>query len=120
MKRLPLALAAAAVVTVVPGACSSSSGSVATAASGDLRIEVEVRLGRILAGPQVVRAERGQQVQLTVDADVDDKVHVHGYDLYSPLSAGVPATVTFAAQIPGKFDVELERSRLGLVEIQVD
>lgn len=120
MRRLALALAAAVTVTLVPGACSSSSGSVATAASGDRRIDVEVRLGRILSGPPVVRVKRGQQVRLTVDADVEDKVHVHGYDLYSPVAAGVPAMVTFAAEIPGKFDVELERARLGLVEIQVD
>ena len=120
MRRLALALAAVATVTLVPGACSSSSGGVATAASGANRIDVEVRLGRILSGPRVVRVDRGQQVQLTVDADVNDKVHVHGYDLYSPVAAGVPATVTFAAEIPGEFDVELERSRLGLVEIQVD
>lgn len=119
MRRLALALAAVATVTLVPGACSSKAGSVATAAGGAQRIDVEVRLGRILAGPRVVQVERGQQVQLTVDADVEDKVHVHGYDLYSPVSAGAPATLTFAAEIPGQFDVELERSRLGLVEIQV-
>ena len=120
MRRLALALVAVATVTLVPGACSSSAGSAVTAARGEQRIDVEVRLGRILSGPRVVQVERGQQVRLTVDADVEDKVHVHGYDLYSPVAADAPATVTFAAEIPGQFNVELERSRLGLVEIQVD
>jgi hypothetical protein len=55
----------------------------------------------------------------TVDADVADEVHVHGYDLVADVAPGSPAELTFLADIPGVFEVELESSHVELLRLEV-
>lgn len=91
---------AAAGADVVPVAVAVAGGSVST---DDDRVDVPL----------------GDTVELTVTADVTDEVHVHGYDLHGDVAPGSPAKVTFTADIPGVFEVELEDAGLLLVELQV-
>jgi hypothetical protein len=52
------------------------------------------------------------RVRIVVIADVTDHVHVHGYDLTAEVAPGSPAVVAFTAELPGRFEIELEdRSR---------
>jgi hypothetical protein len=54
----------------------------------------------------------GTRVRIVVIADVSDHVHVHGYDLMSDVAPGSPGVVSFTANVPGQFEIELEdRSR---------
>jgi hypothetical protein len=41
-----------------------------------------------------------------VASDVDDEVHIHGYDIMLDVSLQEPAKVRFTADIPGVFEVE--------------
>ena len=41
--------------------------------------------------------EEGAQVVLIVRADVEDEVHLHGYDLSADVAPGQPARITFRA-----------------------
>lgn len=82
------------------------------------RIEVTVSDGEV-HGPGTVDLEAGTQVELVVTSDVDDHVHVHGYDLFEDVTAAESATLTFTADIPGAFEVELEDRALRLVELRV-
>jgi hypothetical protein len=51
---------------------------------------------------------KGARVRIVVIADVTDHVHVHGYDLMSDVAPGAPAVVSFAANLAGRFEIELE------------
>lgn len=82
------------------------------------RIEVTVSDGEV-DGPGTVSLEVGTAVELVVTSDVADEIHVHGYDLHQDVGAGETATVTFTADIPGVFEVELEENQVQLVELQV-
>ncbi len=82
------------------------------------RIEVTVSDGEV-DGPGTVSLEVGTPVELVVTSDVADEIHVHGYDLHQDVGAGETATVTFTADIPGVFEVELEENQVQLVELQV-
>lgn len=117
-RRVALALVAV-VVMLASGGCSNGPAGEAAASSTDTSADVTVRTGRVVEGPGLLRVGRGQAIQVTVDADVDDQVHIHGYDIYRPMQAGEPVVISFDADIPGSFDVELERTRLHLLEIQV-
>jgi len=75
--------------------------------------------GEVVGGAATVAVERGALVELTVTADVSDEVHVHGYNEFGDLAPGESVTVSFLADIPGVFEVELERSGLLLVELEV-
>lgn len=89
-----------------------------SADDADQVIEVEI------AGDSVDNGGRhevsvGGTVALVITSDVDDQIHVHGYDLYADIGPSGPATVLVEATIPGVWEVELHDSGLFLLELAV-
>jgi FtsP/CotA-like multicopper oxidase with cupredoxin domain len=108
--------------TPEPTATETPTGRDALAAEVEVeegRVVVEVE-GQRLPDPATIEVTQGQRVSLRVEADVTDEVHVHGYELLADLSAGERATITFRADIPGVFEIELERAGqlLALLEVR--
>ncbi|MGZ8754968.1 MAG: hypothetical protein ACXW15_07230 [Acidimicrobiia bacterium] len=60
--------------------------------------------------PSSPEASQGDLVEVIVASDVEDEVHIHGYDTMLDVSPQEPAKVRFIADIPGVFEVELEQS----------
>lgn len=83
------------------------------------RVEITVADGKVNGPGDTVRVPVGGQVELVVRSDVADEVHVHGFDKSAEVEPGEPATLRFTAVAPGIFEVELERSKLGLVDLEV-
>jgi heme/copper-type cytochrome/quinol oxidase subunit 2 len=81
-------------------------------------IEVTVREGQV-RGPLKPEVQQGQRVRITVDADVADEVHLHGYDLMADVEPGRPAELAFEATATGVFEVELEDAGLLLFQLKV-
>ena len=63
--------------------------------------------------------KRGETVRLVVESDVAEEVHVHGYDKRVPVPAGGSAELSFTADIPGVFEVELEQRHRRLFTLEV-
>ena len=61
----------------------------------------------------------GEQVVLRFTSDVVEEIHVHGYDLYTDLVPGQPAEISFTADIPGSFEVELHEAGRPLFQLRV-
>jgi hypothetical protein len=61
----------------------------------------------------------GDKVTIAVTSDASDEIHVHGYNKFKKVEAGQTATISFVANIPGAFEVELEESGLELLELRV-
>lgn len=81
-------------------------------------IEVEFSAGDITGGGRF-EVPLGETVTIRVTSDVAEEIHVHGYDLTLELVAGTMGELTFVADIPGVFEVELERSHLPLFDLEV-
>jgi hypothetical protein len=62
---------------------------------------------------------QGDRVVVAVTSDVSDEVHVHGYDLKANVAPGKPARISFVANIPGRFDIELESRSLQIGDLTV-
>ena len=75
--------------------------------------------GGEVTGPRRPEFTVGDRVALIVRADVADHVHVHGYDLMRDVAPGAPARISFRADAPGRFEVELEDRHLPLTELVV-
>ena len=60
----------------------------------------------------------GEKVTVRVSGTSTDHVHIHGYDLFIDLADGV-GELTFVADIPGVFEIELEGSGTLLVQMEV-
>ncbi len=82
-------------------------------------IEVTVAGGRISGVDPRVSVGVGEQVVLRVTADVVEEIHVHGYDLYADLAPGTAAQLTFKADLPGSYEVELHRAGRPLFQLRV-
>jgi hypothetical protein len=77
-------------------------------------------LGGEVTGPRRPQFTVGDRVVLIVRADVEDEVHVHGYDLMQDVTPVSPARISFTADSEGRFEVELEDRHLPLTELVVE
>jgi hypothetical protein len=82
--------------------------------------EVVIQGGRPVGGPLRIEVDEGDTVRFAVDSDVDEEIHVHGFDVYKDVRAGQRVQMAFDAGFTGIFEVELERSAVPIAEIQVN
>lgn len=80
---------------------------------------VEIASGHV-SGPEQIAVALGETAEVRVLSDVDDELHVHGYDLVFDLEAGVPLDISFVADIPGVFEVEVHTGHTHVLEIRVE
>lgn len=103
-----------------PSADNSGPASViSTAPVTGKSIEIAVTAGKVTPAPGRVEVAQGTRLRLVVTSDVADQIHVHGYDEEAHLQAGTPATLEWAADIPGVFDVETHQTGTVLVQLLV-
>lgn len=81
---------------------------------------IVVKDGEPEGGVQDLEYKAGDQVRFTVDSDVADEVHVHGYDLMKDVAAGGSVSFSFSAEIEGIFEVELEEHGEQIAELRVN
>lgn len=81
--------------------------------------ELRVRDGKLVSGAASLQVRQGDRVTLRIDSNVNDELHVHGYDLKMRIKAGEPATLQFAASRSGRFELELHRkhAQVGALEV---
>jgi plastocyanin len=121
------AAALVALALLITTGCAASSGSASETASGEpsstdadaLEIVVSVKDKKVAPKTHREKVAKGSQVRLVVTSDVDDEVHVHGYDIEKELSAGQPTTLEFTADQTGLFEVETHESGLQLLQLEV-
>ena len=61
----------------------------------------------------------GERIHFVVESDVDEEVHLHGYDVAKDVTAGGRVAFDVPATLEGVFEVELEHSVVPLAEITV-
>lgn len=127
MTRRPRHLVAAAVaaaVMILAGCGDDAASSSTTTASGPINTTGAVTIDVGYAGGSITGGGRrsaalGQTVIIKVTSDIADEVHLHGYDKKADAAPGTVATITFVADKPGIFEVELEKKGLKLFELEV-
>ncbi len=82
--------------------------------------EIEVKGGQPVGGVQEIEIPSGEKAKIVVSSpDTTDHVHLHGYDVFSDLAPGKPATIEFDATIDGVFEMELEDIVVPIAEVTV-
>jgi plastocyanin len=87
--------------------------------TADVNIDATIAGGKVSPGTQTVKASVGQKVKITVTSDIDDQLHVHGYDKEVELKPGKPGSVTFTADTKGTFEIETHESGKLLAKLVV-
>ncbi|MBE1494517.1 plastocyanin [Amycolatopsis lexingtonensis] len=103
-------------LTLVLGGCASPAPP---APAGEQVARFTVQGGKRVAGPDRVEVSPGRAVRLEVTSDTADELHVHGYDKEVELTAGQRGSVSFTADVPGLFEVELHHSGAKLTQLRV-
>jgi hypothetical protein len=124
---LLLAVVAIAGLAACGGGDGASDDSTSTAkhaqGSGE-KVEpattIVVKNGEPVDGVQELEYNAGDQISFTVDSDVADEIHVHGYDLMKDVPAGGSVSFSFPAEIEGIFEVELEGRKEQIAELRVN
>jgi ABC-type Fe3+-hydroxamate transport system substrate-binding protein len=82
-----------------------------------------VRIVVVGGAPQggIVRqtVSKGDRVVLVVKSDVADEIHLHGYDKSTDVTAGGTTRLPFTANLPGRFEVELEQRGVQIADLTV-
>lgn len=66
-----------------------------------------------------VKVRRNTEVQIVVTSDVNDQLHLHGYDKTVKVEPGAPTALNFKADKSGLFEVELENTSRHVLTITV-
>ena len=99
---------------------AASTGAPATSPEPDgVLVEIAVVDGSVAGGSERFEIDLGETVTIRVAADVDEEVHVHGYDIFGDVTPSTPAEISFEASIPGVFEVELEKAGLPLARLEI-
>ena len=88
-------------------------------ATGGKKLVVMIRDGKPVGGIKHLTVDKGDRVKISVTSDVEDEVHVHGYDVMQDVAPGEPAEMDLAATIAGRFEIELEDAGTPIAELEV-
>jgi heme/copper-type cytochrome/quinol oxidase subunit 2 len=104
-----------------PPSALASTGSVSTATTADesRTIDVVYAHGQVTGGVRTETVRVGDKVRLRVTSDVSEEIHVHTYDAMADVAPGMTAQIELTATIPGRHEVELEKSRKQLLVLEV-
>jgi hypothetical protein len=121
MKRAGLLalLVAALVVAFVLAKSSSNDNKTSTTSSG-APVVIHVVNGKPQGGVQKIVVNKGDPVKFTVDSDVADEIHVHGYNFHKDVKKGGSVSFDFPAKIDGIFVIELESRSEQIASLQVN
>ena len=72
---------------------------------GEKAFNLSLRNGRLESKNNTLRVRRGERVELRFSTDRPIQLHLHGYDIEASASPESPATISFTADIPGRFPV---------------
>ena len=114
--------AATTTSTAAPGAGTTEESTTTTAPAADADagvIVIDIAGGSVVGGVRREKVKQGDEVTLRITSDVADELHVHTYDVTADLEPGETAEVTFDAAIPGIHEVELEKRRQKVLELEV-
>lgn len=75
--------------------------------------------GEVLDGPQRLKVELNSVVALRVTSDVEEQVHIHGYDILRRIGNNIATHFAFNATLAGVYEVELEGSSSLLLQLTV-
>jgi hypothetical protein len=90
-----------------------------TPAATTTTIAIVVKDGRPQGGIERPTIEKGDKVVVVVRTDAGEEVHLHGYDIEKPVTAGEPVRIPFTANLPGRFELELHHPDALLAVIEV-
>lgn len=81
--------------------------------------DLKVANKKLVEGPELLSARKGDLVIIRATADEAEELHLHGYDRSVDLEPGVEAELRLSANATGRFLIELEHSKTEIAALEV-
>jgi FtsP/CotA-like multicopper oxidase with cupredoxin domain len=96
------------------------AGSNGSAAGGPRERAFDLSIEDATMTPDEIEVREGDRVTLRLTSEEPTGVHLHGYDLEEEVEPGEAATLSFAADLTGRFEIEDHESEtaLGVLLVQ--
>ena len=98
-------LTATLAALMLAGACGSSEPE-------DLTFDIVISDDAWNIEGQIIEVKQGDHVTFNIESDVRGGFHLHGYDLFSEVAPGQPASFDFTADATGNFEIMLHKFTL--------
>lgn len=82
--------------------------------------ELVIQGKKLVSGPATIKVNQGDEVTINISSDEAEVIHFHGYNQSLKLEPNTKATLSFTANLSGRFPFELENSNteIGALEVQ--
>jgi hypothetical protein len=123
MKRaglLALLVGVLVVAFVLAKSGSNDNNKTSTTSASGGPVVIHVVGGKPQGGVQKITVNKGDPVKFTVQSDVSDEIHVHGYNFHKDVKKGGSVSFSFPATIDGIFVIELESRGEQIASLQVN
>jgi len=108
------------VTTTAPAPVTTATATEPTTTpDGAKTITIVVKNAAPEGGIKRATVAKGDSVNLVIHSDVEDEVHLHGYNFSADVAAGGTATIYFVANVPGRFEAELEQRGVKIADLTV-
>jgi hypothetical protein len=114
-----LAILGAIIVVAVIGIVVASGGS-SNDAPKTANVAIDVKNAKPVGGVKKIKLKRGGTLNLTVNSDVADEVHVHATDQHEDVTKGGTIKLTIKPTGTGNSEIELENHKQQLAELTIE
>ena len=114
-----LAIVGAVVVLAVVGILVASSG-VSNGAHTHATVTIDVKNAKPVGGVKKIKLKQGGTLDLTVNSDTADEVHVHATNQHAELKKGGSVHLTIKPTGTGNSEIELEEHKQQLAQLTIE
>ncbi|MEA2494947.1 MAG: hypothetical protein QOJ29_2858 [Thermoleophilaceae bacterium] len=114
-----LAILGAIIVVAVAGIIIASSGD-SSGAPKTANVTIDVKNAKPVGGVKKIKIKQGGTLNLTVNSDTADEVHVHATDQHKDVEKGGTLKLTIKPTGTGNSEIELEGHKQQLAELTIE
>jgi hypothetical protein len=115
-----LAILGAVVALAVVGIVVASSGGSSNDAPKHATVTIDVKNAKPVGGVKKIKLKRGGTLDLTVNSDTADEVHVHATDQHAEVKKGGSIHLTIKPTGTGNSEIELENHKEQIAELTIE
>jgi hypothetical protein len=108
-----------AIVVVAIGALLVVGGGGDKSVSKHVTVTIDVKSAKPVGGVKKIKLKQGGTLDLTVNSDVADEVHVHATDQHADVKKGGSIHLTIKPSGTGNSEIELEQHKQQLGELTI-
>ena len=114
-----LGILGAFIVLAVIGIVIASSGG-GDSAPKTANVTIDVKKAKPVGGVKKIKLKQGGTLNLTVNSDVADEIHVHATDQHAEVKKGGSAKLTIKPTGTGNSEIELEQHKQQIAELTIE